>query len=76
MLLLENPRTRGECRKWMACVRVCVSVCVCVCYLQVLVQLVHQTGEELVGVLLFSHKELLIPHLKDLEHQRKTQIQI
>lgn len=39
-------------------------------YLQMLVKLVHQAGEELVGVLLFSDIQLLVPHLENLQHDR------
>lgn len=31
-----------------------------------LIQLVHQAGEELVGILLLSYIQLLVPHLKNL----------
>lgn len=39
-------------------------------YFQMLVKLVHQAGEELVSVLLFSDVQLLVPHLENLQHER------
>lgn len=43
-------------------------------YFQMLVKLVHQAGEELVGVLLFSDIQLLVPHLENLQHETKKHI--
>lgn len=39
-------------------------------YFQMLVKLVHQAGEELVGVLLLSDIQLLVPHLENLQHEK------
>ena len=41
-------------------------------HLEMLVQLVHQAGEELVGVLLLPNVQLLVPHLEDLQQTKGT----
>lgn len=47
-------------------------MCACVqqFYLEMFVKLVHQAGEELISILLFSYIQLLVPHLKDLQQDK------
>lgn len=40
-------------------------------YLEMFIELVHQAGEELICILLFSYIQLFVPHLEDLQ---ETQI--
>lgn len=44
---------------------------VCEFYLEMFVKLIHQAGEELISILLFSYIQLLVPHLEDLQQTQQ-----